>query len=705
MEDKKRPSSFESSQSPKRAHVDNDGDESLGRLTQEDVVQFQKEAIFRQMKVYLRERDMLQKKIDEMEPRYNRVQRAFSALDVWWDSLLNSLVPETCSEDVDNIPKTLLFKAVAGDSDEANLEPELSRKNDLIKEKLGPLFKSLNSVSAGEASKLQDSLNHVSASLNHIRAENDALKLNKDTLSSQLNEVTEKYLAAEKKIERLESPSLNRIVKASTMNTEKTNGKASEEPENGNEGNGDNQQVSKEVSEELERAKNALEESQAVVSKQKQQLDQQQVEITNLNNHIRELSARFMNLTEDDLRQSGAFQSLKTANNDLKHRMSKLDHSNEQLMKEKRDLMVEREDYLHKIKTNFQDQKEDLERQMAKLEQDVVRIRSARDEILSELNTKKAAEHERDKGIDQLKGLLDVRDTRIKTLEEEIKRLKDEGADRDAQIANIDGASVDDLKQLVQKLQRQNKNLSAEIPSLEQAYAKAHSKATAKVFDVVEREAKMHKLTVEKSKADEKYFGAMRSKDMITNESNKLKTQLTKSSELVQQLKESERQKSHKITDLERQVQDNIASRSAGEKELQSIRNRLTEKDHRMESANKHIEKLYSDLKKKDSAIRTEIESRRELEIQVEKLKRQVETKKMTSIGGGGGSGYEEQIEALRSIALCSLCTKNWKDTAIKTCGHVFCSDCAKERLNVRLRKCPMCNKQYSHNDLLPVHL
>lgn len=75
----------------------------------------------------------------------------------------------------------------------------------------------------------------------------------------------------------------------------------------------------------------------------------------------------------------------------------------------------------------------------------------------------------------------------------------------------------------------------------------------------------------------------------------------------------------------------------------------------------------------------------------------------MTSSGDGSDAG--EQLEALRSIALCSVCSKNWKDTAIKVCGHVFCNDCAKDRLNARLRKCPMCNKQYSYSDLLPVHL
>lgn len=722
MEDRKRSSShLESSQSPKRAHIDGDNEDDLGKLGQDEIVKFQKEAIFRQMKVHLRERDLLQNKINEIEPQFNNLQKAFSQLDTWWDNLLCHLVPENDANgnqtnNGEDVPKTLLLKAVGKEGEEkpSSFDSALTNKGEYIKSKLSPIFKSINSVASPDATKLQDSLNHVSASLNNIRADNDNLKMNRDTLASQLNNVTEKYLAAEKKLERLESPSLKRIVKASTSNNESTeNGTA----ENGNDNtasepkqeNHDEKSTKSGVSEEdVEQAKSALEESQAVVSKQKEQLDQQEHEITTLNNHIRQLSARFMNLSEDDLRQSNAFQALKMANNDLKYRMSKLDHTNEQLMKEKRELMEEREEYLHKVKTEYQEQKEELEKQMNKLEQDVARIRAARDDILSELNTKKASEHERDKSIEELQGLLEVRDSRIKTLEEKINRLNDEGAatnGTDSEVANIENASIDELKQLVQKLQRQNKNLAGEIPGLEQAYAKAHQKATSKALDITEREAKMHKLTVEKSKADEKYFGAMRSKDMLTNESNRLKNQLAKSSELVQQLRETERQKTNRITELQKQIQENANSRMSSEKEVQSIRAKLNEKDHRIDSANKHIEKLYEDLKQKDSSNRKEVESRRGLEIQIEKLKRQVETKRLTSTGGKSGSDAEEQIEALRSIALCSLCSKNWKDTAIKSCGHVFCSDCAKDRLNVRLRKCPMCNKQYSFNDLLSIHL
>ena len=65
----------------------------------------------------------------------------------------------------------------------------------------------------------------------------------------------------------------------------------------------------------------------------------------------------------------------------------------------------------------------------------------------------------------------------------------------------------------------------------------------------------------------------------------------------------------------------------------------------------------------------------------------------------------ERQLEALRSIAKCSLCSKNWKDTAITVCGHVFCHSCTQERLAARLRRCPSCNKGFSANDLLSVHL
>uniref|UniRef100_A0A060T4K2 E3 ubiquitin protein ligase n=1 Tax=Blastobotrys adeninivorans TaxID=409370 RepID=A0A060T4K2_BLAAD len=711
MEDKKRgPANFQEP-APKRPLVDSGS--ANEPLSQEDVVQFQKEAIFRQMGVYKRECSLLQSKLDTLDGQFAGLQRCFSALDTWWDKLLDSLLPEPSSGDGSEIPESLLLIATKQDSEkDAQMETQfnqaLTKKEEAIKNRLGPLLKQ-TSAQSPDASKLQDALTSVSGTLNQVKAENDALKLTRETLTRQLEEVTEKYLASEKKLERLLSPTLTRIEQSahnqSNGSTTDSNGSESADADNKPTNSNDKGVLSAEVAEELEKTKNELLESKAVITKQKEQLDHQETQIVALKQHVDDLSSRLHNLSEEDVQQSPAYQSLKLNNSELKQRASRAEADADRFYRDKKELLATREEYTMKVKKDYEAMKDDLERQMSKLEQDVTRIRSVRDEILGELNVKKAAEAEKAKGMSQLEDLLSIREKRIKTLEDEIKRLRDEGIDtNNKEPPNTDGATPDELKQLVQKLHRQNVSLSAELPGMEQLYSQAHAKATAKVFDVVEREAKMNKLTIEKTKADEKYFAAMRAKDALGMEMSKIKTQLAKSTDVIQHLKESERHKSHKISTLEKQLQEVESARLSFTRDLQSLRAQVDERDHRVDAASKHIQKLREDLKAKDGDVRKEVEARRGLEIEVEKLRRQVDTKRMTTFSGNS-SDAEEQMEALRSIALCSLCSKNWKDTAIKVCGHVFCNDCAKDRLNARLRKCPMCNKQYSFNDLLPVHL
>jgi len=55
-------------------------------------------------------------------------------------------------------------------------------------------------------------------------------------------------------------------------------------------------------------------------------------------------------------------------------------------------------------------------------------------------------------------------------------------------------------------------------------------------------------------------------------------------------------------------------------------------------------------------------------------------------------------------MILCAVCKKNFKDTAIKSCGHLFCKECVEERLTSRSRKCPQCGKSFGANDHMRVH-
>lgn len=622
MEERKRGSSAVATEEPsaKRAllgngkpSIDNIHDEPLGPLTQDDVINFQKEAIFRQMNIYKRERDLISERVSRLDSDYSTLQKRYSALDTWWDDLFNYLLP-TSNVDFSNnaistIPDTLLFSKNSESS--SKFDEALSKKRNAIKERIGPILQSVSEQGNVEASKLQVSLASLSSTLSDLRAENDSLKLKSESLNSNLASITEKYLASEKKFERLESKSLGRIMASSNANvkTEESNESHETKMKEETSDSANQGSVNKGLLNELNEVRNSLQESQNIIKKQKEQLERQDSEIVSLNSTVRGLSARLSNLNEEDLRRSEPFQSLRNKNTDLTNQNSKLVTTNDRLQRDKSDLLSGREQYKRKLKEDFEKKCEDLEKKLAKTEQDVTRIRSARDDILGELNTKKAIEGEKQKSLSQLKDLVELRDSRIKTLEDQINRLRDEEKGSQ-EVMNLDGIGSDDLKQLVEKLQRQNKSLSAELPSLEDAFSKAHGKVTAKVYDIVEREAKMNKLIAEKAKADEKYFSAMRAKDVITNESNKLKSQLAKGTEIIQQLKEAERQKSSLVSDLEKQVADLNNVQSLAENDIRNIKLRLSEKDYRLDSAAKAIDKLNDDLKAKDHVIRKEIETK-----------------------------------------------------------------------------------------------
>jgi E3 ubiquitin-protein ligase BRE1 len=709
MEDKKRTGDPLDGRASKRVSID---EEARGPLTQEDVIQFQKEAIFRQMQVYKRERDLVQDKLDGLQKDYQQATKCFHALNNWFDQVIDVLggtEPLNGKHNLVNgesLVQNLLFTAVVEGESEFSIA--LSKKEGSIRSRLTKV-----TSADPQIAQLQEALSGLSTKFHHSQSQCEDLRLSNDKLRSEVSKVTERYLAAAKRIERIESPTLNRI-----RNSERAvdiSETSSVEPEmkdtKGSDPAGDSGAVtavaavaaaSEELTKELETARSALSEAQAVAAKQKEQLEEQASSVSALTDQIRDFKLRMLNLTDADLQNSDAFRTLAQRNSDLMLEVSHLRTQRDQFLSEKSELIAGREEFESRLKEEYDQKKEEVDGKLTKADQDVTRIRAARDDLLSELNIKKAGESEKTNSTSQLKELVGIRDSRISQLEDQIANYRQESTSTSDIGANLDGAGLEDLKALVAKLQRQNKNLSAEIPGLEQAFAKANAKATAKVFDSVERDAKVNKLTVEKVKADEKYFSAMRSKDQLGLEISRLKSQLTKSAELIQQLREGENSKSMKITRLEKEKQSVDRKFDNGQSELQSAKGRLAEQNRRLDSANRVIERLNQDLRNKDQQAREEVNSRRNLEVEVEKLKTQVKT---TRIGTGSQSEMEEQLESLRSIALCSVCSKNWKDTALKVCGHVFCNDCAKDRLNSRLRKCPACNKQYSFSDLLAVHL
>ncbi|KAK9360122.1 BRE1 E3 ubiquitin ligase-domain-containing protein [Lipomyces starkeyi] len=670
-------------------------------LSQDDVALFKKEAIFRQMQIYRRERDLLQTRVTEIEQRSAYHDDHLRVLELWWDQLLNEVnilsgKPLGSSKtDESPIPKSLLLAT----SEEYSIH--LERKRDSVLQSLAPIFTSLQSPPSNTSTDskiLQESLSELAAQITLLKTENERLKDEREDISRRLTDATFKFMSAEKKLDRLKSSTLAKIERTSMSSPSvKREGSAEEKPEN--------EKKSEEVDEKL--IARIQEESEAVVKMQAEELRQLQEKVVNLTDEISKLNVKLTSMSEADVLNSEPYKTLKVRFEALSTRANHLEVLNDVIKQESEKLSSERTEYRELLTAEYKAMADDLQNQLKKSEQDLIRIRSARDDLLQDLSIRKSKEEQKLIAMKELEELTETRSSRIKTLELEAERLKSQLETTNGNPTPSPDDSPVELLKRIEKLEKQNQFLSAELPGLETAFNQAHAQSTRKVTEIMEREERMSRLLAEKSKADQKYFSAMRAKEAIALENRALKAQSLKSGEIIQQLRDAEQSVSQKVSILEKQLAELETVRHAYQKQLQEVQRKCSEQTVSIDGFRAQIEKLQSDLQARSTAILGETDARRQAEEQVERQKVELERWKSESSTSAVNhmNGDQSQIEALRSIAICSVCSKNWKNTAIKVCGHCFCFECAKDRLNARLRKCPLCNKQYSHNDLMTIHL
>jgi len=155
-------------------------------------------------------------------------------------------------------------------------------------------------------------------------------------------------------------------------------------------------------------------------------------------------------------------------------------------------------------------------------------------------------------------------------------------------------------------------------------------------------------------------------------------------------------------------------------REMQS---KITEQSNTIDSLKSQLETLNGSLRSRDASLAKESANRRDAEIEIEKLHVKIdETERALESSNKPVESENSQLEALRvrnsesshilphanfmqQIALCAVCRGRFKNTAIRTCGHVFCRQCADERIASRSRKCPNCGRAFAATDLFSVHL
>lgn len=624
---------------PKRRKVYDELSED-GPLTQEDVKYFRKQAIWRQMKYYRAKHQENEKMLAGQQAQVNDMRRRLYELKSWKRGLVNRLkldVPRVKKEhkEVKNEDTDMDHDETEDDFDDEAL---ILKLNDIVS----------SGISESDKQRFLEFTESVNE-LEQVNKENEVLRQVNEELRIKLDETTSNLF---KKVERESSESVNRVYNNGTHSDESNNN-------NGSNSNGSSDQQTQ--------PNGASSDHNNEESKETVDIE----EVKYLKGVIAEYDNKFKQIVaEREKLASEMTKSVEVVKVEIP--LNNIKNDEEVIEKNKliKQLTQKLETYSALVNEEIKQENVQLKEQLSKNENDLVRIRNTRDDLLNKVNLL-----EKQKTNDAL----------IKINEDLLQKMK---------------------------YCEQGENATSEqeiIRELEESYKKLVSEITVKIMSKVDQDNLIKKYQIEKTKADQKYFQIMKLKDNLVNENKIMKLTLNKSNELIeknQDLEKIHNEKLQQLQDINSEFKEIINKLSYNNKKLNE------ETNFKLIEINKLINKI--------NELNQQVKDKSQVEVNLtnslngkdlELIKLTKFKQKVLSQTNGQGNGLnslndnEEELQGYRSMVKCSVCSKNWKDTALTVCGHVFCQQCTRERLNARLRRCPTCNRGFSANDLLSIHL
>lgn len=451
----------------------------------------------------------------------------------------------------------------------------------------------------------------------------------KDSLYERLEQAMGRYMTAERKLDRAKSAQVAKLEKQATMggnadNVSPTTSKAAATPKRENtETNGEleNGIASAE-------AEAARKEAVAAAEKQRAQLEEIEAENERLTNDLSAARTKLASLSDDDYAQSSLFKTLRAQYEDVVKRANDLEASNGQLREDTQKFAGERTAYRTQIDDENRSQINEIESASARAETDLARIRHVRDQLSSEIAILKSSEENSRSSVAQARELAEAKDQRISALESQVKRLELQIGEAEAADGDLDSLDIEALKSKLRTLDNQYSLLSNELPSMESAWKKTQALASKKVEEIAGWEEQLGRLSAEKAKADQKYFAAMKAKDMRDSELRALKSQNSRSSEIVTQLKDGEAKTKELCANYERQLADAKESLTKLETQSRTAEQKLKEATISADGLRKSVDELKAIISVKDKDNLTAAKAKRQAEEELEKCKARLEDSK-----------------------------------------------------------------------------
>ena len=487
-----------------------------------------------------------------------------------------------------------------------------------VRDRVANIFRRVASANGSPSHNVRD----LQTTVDRLLAREKALKIKLDRfeeenseLSTKLNDASYRVVRAEKKINRLKSTQVQKMEQAAVANATRSAAGGSE--------NGIEEAETSRNSAELQLR---LDETLAVEARQREQLEALTADLKRLQEENSSLKARRESLTDEDFIRTDVFKAFKSQNEELIRKVNHLESLTKELKDQNGELHSRQTAFQTELETSAQKEIQDLEEEIRQKDQDLARIRSARDEILADREMRKASMDQDTKAMEHMTELVSAKDDRIAFLELELSRYKpaDDVKMEDTK-PEVDQLPVDELREQYQKVLKDYQALNQELPSIEQAYKKFQALAQKKVMDFKAMEEQLAMARAEKSKADQKYFAVRKDTDTRIEQNKVLRMQNAKSSEVIEKLKEAEAQRRSLIANLEKQVTDLKQSNMALSDEIKKRDGESTDVFRRAEAFKSQVSDMTNLVKSRDAATALFREQSRTHEEEAERLRVRVD--------------------------------------------------------------------------------
>ena len=615
------------------------------------------------MQEYKREKQTLDEQVKQAEKKTQYHDDHLRILDAWFKQMIDE-VKVMAGENPSSANNISALPSSLYNADLDTFKTHLQERSRDIRDMLERLFTVCKTYSP-DVIKLQGQLSEKLAAEKVHVVELQRLQSEVEELSERRDKAVERYMKAERKIERRLGRAANSsktdevflgVQKSSS--TENAAIKREETLTNGTTG----------ADEALTDLEEAHHKALAVAEKQKEQLEYLEAENLKLTNQLTEIAAKATYQSEDEYATTDLFKQLKSQHDDVIKRVNNLEALNIQLQEEAVKLQSERTAFKSQIENEAKLAFAEKEGQLATAETNLARIRSNRDELLADQAIRRAASEQERASIQKARELSEASDQRIEALEIQNERLRLERACEGADASSLESLTFEELKTRHQDLEKKHQMLNSELQSMETAYHSTKKLANQKLSELCAFEEKLQRLSAEKTKADQKYFAAMKTKETRESEIRTLRMQNTKSSDVVSQLKESEAASRALLVNLEKSVaelKDALTSATTNQRALQQ---HIMELNISSEGLKAQVVELKKVLVAKDAAAASSANSFRKAELVIAELKTSLaDNKKALDICKTNNLGSLTDVnESFRvSRFPTSLCCHNTKRTRL----------------------------------------